>query len=192
MQSNVVGRELLERRGGRAGGDDLDVVAGEQPRGALAQQRIVLDDQHAAQLLRELGLELLDRLDELLALDRLERVAGRAHLAARSACSRRPRPCGPGCGGSRASRLSASSTARPERSGRPTSSTIALGRYWRASARPSSAVVATITRNSSSWARSKSTRANARSSSMTSSERDCGVIVARSSGNGGGAGRRDG
>src|SRR3569623_306723 len=60
--------QLLECGSGRAGGEDLDVATGEQPRGALAEQRIVLADQHAAQLLGELGLELLDRVDQLLAL----------------------------------------------------------------------------------------------------------------------------
>ena len=57
-----------------------DVAALEQLADALALPLVVFDDQHAAQALRELRFELLERLDQLLALDRLQRVADRAAL----------------------------------------------------------------------------------------------------------------
>ena len=53
-----------------------------------------------------------------LALDRLQGVADGAQLAAPRGCSRRPRRRAPGCAACRGLRLSRSSTARPEWSGR--------------------------------------------------------------------------
>ena len=65
--------------------DGLDVVGGEQAGRALSQDGIVFDDQHAAELLGGLGFEVLDRFEELFALDGLERISDRAHLE-RSLC----------------------------------------------------------------------------------------------------------
>ena len=56
------------------------VVAREQLLDAVALPLVVLHHEHAAQALRELGFEPLERLDQLLALHRLERVADRAQL----------------------------------------------------------------------------------------------------------------
>jgi hypothetical protein len=78
--------------------------------------------------------------------------------------------------------LSASSTESPERSGRFTSSTIALGRSCSASWSPSSAVWATRAWNSSSWARSRTILAKAGSSSMTRIARAPAASSCRSSG----------
>ena len=96
---------------------------------ALALARVVLDDQHAAQALRELRFELLQRLHQLLALDRLQRIADGAQLERLAGCSRPPRRRAPECAACCGLRLSWSSTPRPEWSGRFMSSRIALGRY---------------------------------------------------------------
>jgi hypothetical protein len=50
----------------------------------LPQDGIVFDDQHTAELLGELGFEVFDRLEELFALDGLERVSDSAHLERRA------------------------------------------------------------------------------------------------------------
>ena len=81
MQSKVVRRELRERLARRSPTrDDLHVAVVEQLPDALALPLVVFDDQHAPQALRELRFELLERVDQLLALDRLQRVADRAAL----------------------------------------------------------------------------------------------------------------
>ena len=102
MQSKVVALQLRERLGGGLDAGDLRRPSFvEQLADALALPLVVFDHQHAAQALRELGLEPAERLDQLLALDRLERVADRAALERLAASSRRPTRRAPGCGGSR-------------------------------------------------------------------------------------------
>ena len=80
MQSNVVALSCVERLGGCLDADDLHVAALEQLPDALALPFVVFDDEHAAEALGELRFEPLERLDQLLALDRLQRVADRAEL----------------------------------------------------------------------------------------------------------------
>ena len=81
----------------------------------------------------------------------------------------------------RVSRFSRSRTESPEWSGRPTSSTMACGRYWRAAISPSSAVPATMHLKPSSWARSTVSRAKATSSSTARMIRSSGRSRSRSS-----------
>ena len=61
MQSKVVCRSCASASAAVADADDLDVAVAEQRRDALALARVVLDHQHAAQALRELRLEPLQR-----------------------------------------------------------------------------------------------------------------------------------
>ena len=80
MQSKVVAAQLRQRVVGVLHAGDLDVRALEQLADALALPLVVFDHQDAPQDLRELRFELPERLDQLLALDRLERVADGAAL----------------------------------------------------------------------------------------------------------------
>ena len=106
MQSKVVARSCSSASAAFSTVVISTLAIVEQLPDALALPRIVLDDEHAAQRLRELGLELLEGVDELLALDRLERVADGAALERllRVVGDRDTRE--PGCAASRGLRLS--------------------------------------------------------------------------------------
>ena len=81
MQSKVVVPQLLAAPRRRSGTPVIwTSLVREQLTDAFALALVVFDHEHPAQALRELGFQLLQRLDQLLALDRLERVADGAEL----------------------------------------------------------------------------------------------------------------
>ena len=78
---------------------DLHIAVAEELADAFSLTRIILDDQHAADALRELDLEPLQGLDQLLALGGLQRITRGARARAPRAGNRRPRPRARGCAG---------------------------------------------------------------------------------------------
>ena len=72
--------KLSKRFAGARHAGDLHAVDGEQVPDAFALTRIVLDDQHAPQGLRELCLQALERAYQFLALGGFQCVADRTHL----------------------------------------------------------------------------------------------------------------
>ena len=88
--------QALRRRGRR---HRLDLVRAQQPLHRVALNRIIFDDQNSVHALRELRLELLENLGQVLTLHRLRGVADRAERKRRLRVVGRLKPHEPGCDG---------------------------------------------------------------------------------------------
>ncbi len=113
-------------RAGRHGGD-LDVVVADQLHHAVALARVVLHQQHALDLLRELVFQLAEYFLQLRRAWPASAHSRSRPCAAPPRCGPRPRPRAPGCGGCAGFPSAAAARDRPEPSGRRMSSRIALG-----------------------------------------------------------------
>ncbi|MNT36057.1 hypothetical protein D3C72_1721170 [compost metagenome] len=81
VHDDAVERRLAQQRQRIRGGGrrrDLDVVARQQLAHAFALAVIVFDHQHMPHMAGELGFQALQCVDQFFALDRFQRIAGRA------------------------------------------------------------------------------------------------------------------